>query len=181
MFLCTKAQGFKMWLEVNLQVWIYYYTRRIWNENLTLGMQIRHGNRQQTFPLGCCRHELKRRWQPHASDQESLHTRIALLSKHPAETNGPICNEFQWARDIEVFYSGCRDSSILRMQDQKFTQASVRGHAQTTNIFSRLLLESKSHLSRMQTVDELITSMTNSLYRDSWKMCNIQALLALSS
>ncbi len=81
----------------------------------------------------------------------------------------------------EVFYSGCRDSSVLRMLDHKFTQASARGHAQTTNILSRLLLESKSHLSVIQAVDELITSMTNSLYQNSWKMCNIQALLALAS
>lgn len=119
-FICTKAQEFKMWLEVNLQVWLSYYTRRISNENLTLGMQIRHGNGQQTFPSGCCLQELERLWQPHASDQGSLHTRMALLSKHPTETNGPICNEFQWRRDIEVFYSGCRDSSILWMLDQKF-------------------------------------------------------------
>lgn len=184
-FLCIwvleTTKTFDMWCEVNLQSWISYYTRRIWNENLTLGMQIRHDNRQQTFPLGCCRHELKRLLQPHASDQESLHTRLTLLRKYPAETNGAFSNEFQWARYIEVFYSGCRDSSVLRTLDQKFTQASVRGHAQTTNIFSRLSLESKSHLSGMQTVDELITSMTHFLYRDSWKMCNIQALLALAS
>lgn len=126
-------------------------------------MQIRHGNRQQTFPLGCCRHELMRLWQPHASDQKNLHTRLTLLSEYPTDTNGPFCKEFQWPRDTEVFYSVCRDSSVLQMLDQKFIQASVQGNAQTTNIFSKLLLESKSHLSGMQTVDELITSMTHSL------------------
>jgi len=68
---------------------------------------------------------------------------------------------------MEVFLFGCRDSSVLQILDQKLTQASVQGHAQTTNIFSRLLLESKSHLSGMQTVDELINSMTHSLYQES--------------